>query len=628
MPNLRIAELDFDEIKQNLKEFLQDQDEFTDYDFEGSGLSVLLDILAYNTHYNAYLANMVVNEMFLDSAVKRNSAVSIAKHLGYTPASVRGARAVLDITVNSPTGLPQTLTLPRFTSFTTSINGTGFTFLNTTEITATPVGTAYTFEDVTVIEGEFKNQAFVSVQPGPAEKFEITETNIDTSTLIVSVQTSSTDITTTSFNLSEDITGVDGNSAVFFLQENPFGRYEIFFGDGVIGKKLIAGNIINIRFLVPAGTAANTSDLATQTFTSTPIGGSSNINIITISNPSSAADKESITSIKFKAPLINAARNRAVTAEDYKALITANFSDAESISVWGGEENDPPIFGKVFISLKPFSGFNISQETKQSIINNILNPKKVLAIQPEFVDPAFFFVNLVVNVNYNSLLTTKTPNQIETIVTNTINNYFSTDLQKFNLDFKKSKLLNLISNSDTSIDSVIMLIKLQRRFLLTFNQSNSFAEENAIQFQNKIAPGTISSTRFFADINGTTVLVRASDIPADSPSDPEGTGSLALFRVSDDALLQSDFGSVNYGSGQITINEFTPVSFPAGITNFRLTASIQEVSQNIEVYRNQILVLDDSVLNVIIGTAAGLSVNVSPIVERWLQVELKKKYLL
>jgi len=615
MPNLRIAELDFDEIKQNLKEFLQDQDEFTDYDFEGSGLSVLLDILAYNTHYNAYLANMVVNEMFLDSAVKRNSAVSIAKHLGYTPASVRGARAVLDVTVVSPTGNPQTLTLPRFTSFTTTINGTGYTFLNTTERTATPIGTVYTFDDVTVIEGEFKNQAFVSVEPGPAEKFEITETDVDTSTLIVSVQKSATDLTTTSYTLIDDITGIVGTSEVFFLQENPFGRYEIYFGDGIVGKKLDVGNIVNIRYLVPSGTDANVSDLVTQTFTTTTIGGSSNITITTVSNSSSGADKESITSIKFKAPLINAAKNRAVTAEDYKALITANFSDAESISVWGGEENVPPIYGKVFISLKPFNGFTINQDTKQNIINSILKPKKVLAIQPEFVDPEYFFVNLIANVEYNSSATTKTPSQLETIVTNTINNYFSTSLQKFNLDFKKSKLINLITNSDPSIDSVIMLIKLQKRFLFTFNQTNSFVDENSINFQNKIAPGTLSSSRFFASIGGSTVLVSAADIPSVMPPDPNGTGTLALFRASDGDSIQSNFGSVNYGTGQVTINEFTPVSFPEGITNFRLTASIQEISQNIEVYRNQILVIDDSVLNVAIGTEAGLTVNATPIVE-------------
>jgi len=615
MPNLRIAELDFDNIKQNLKEFLQNQSEFTDYDFEGSGLAVLLDILAYNTHYNAYLANMVVNEMFLDSAVKRNSAVSIAKHLGYTPTSARGARARISIGVTGPTGNPATLTLPRFSSFTTSIGGVGFTFLNLEERTTTLINGVYTFNDVVIVEGTFRNQAFVSVEPGTQEKFEITETNMDTSTLIVTVQKSATDITTTSYILSNDITGLDGDSEIFFLQENPFGRYEIFFGDGVIGKKLEAGNIINIRYLVPTGVAANVSDLATQTFTTTPIGGSSNIVITTLANSSAASEKESITSIKFNAPLVNAAKNRLVTAEDYKALISSSFTDAESISVWGGEENVPPVYGKVFISLKPFNGFVISQDTKQNIINNILKPKKVLAVQPEFVDPEFFFVNLVANIEYNSLLTSKTASQIQTVVSNAIRNYFLTDLQKFNLDFKKSKLVNAITSSDPSIVSAIVLIKLQKRIVLTFNQVNSFIDENAIDFQNRIAPGTLSSSNFFASIGGVTTLVNMSDIPSVMPPDPNGVGSVALFRVSDNSIIQRNLGSVNYGSGLVTINQFTPVSFPEGITNFRLTASIQEVGQNIEVYRNQILVLDDSVLNISIGTEAGLTVNVTSIVE-------------
>ena len=394
MTNLRIAELDFDQIKQNLKEFLQDQDEFTDYDFEGSGLSVLLDILAYNTHYNAYLANMLVNESFLDSAVKRNSAVSIAKHLGYTPASARGARAIIDVTVNSVPGTPTTLTLDRFTPFTTTINGVAYTFLNLNAVTATPTNSSYVFNNLTIVEGRFNQQSYVAVQPGPAEKFEITETNVDTSTLLVTVQNSSTDLTTRAFTLSEDITGVDDDSLVYFLQENPFGRYEVFFGDGVIGKKLDPGNIISIRYLVSSGVETNVSDLITQSFTTTTIGGSSNVNITTESNSTSGSNKETITSIKFKAPLVNAAKNRAVTAEDYLALITSRFSEAESVSVWGGEENDPPIYGKVFISLKPFDGFNISQTTKDVIKNNILKDKKVLAIQPEFVDPEFFFVNL------------------------------------------------------------------------------------------------------------------------------------------------------------------------------------------------------------------------------------------
>ena len=614
MTNLRIAELDFDQIKQNLKEFLQDQDEFTDYDFEGSGLSVLLDILAYNTHYNAYLANMLVNESFLDSAVKRNSAVSIAKHLGYTPASARGARAIIDVTVNSVPGTPTTLTLDRFTPFTTTINGVAYTFLNLNAVTATPTNSSYVFNNLTIVEGRFNQQSYVAVQPGPAEKFEITETNVDTSTLLVTVQNSSTDLTTRAFTLSEDITGVDDDSLVYFLQENPFGRYEVFFGDGVIGKKLDPGNIISIRYLVSSGVETNVSDLITQSFTTTTIGGSSNVNITTESNSTSGSNKETITSIKFKAPLVNAAKNRAVTAEDYLALITSRFSEAESVSVWGGEENDPPIYGKVFISLKPFDGFNISQTTKDVIKNNILKDKKVLAIQPEFVDPEFFFVNLNILVTFNELETTKSSNNIQSIVATAVRNYFSNDLQKFNNDFNKSKLSKLILDSDTSIESVLILIKIQKRLIPILNAVNSFIDDEKIKFENSIVPGSLVTSRFFVSSANALTLSNIVDIPDNNPSRLDGTGSLRLINSSTGVTLQSNIGTVTYSSGEVSINSFTPVSLPNNVNDFRITASIQETSHNIQANRNQILVLDDSTLNAQIGREAGLTVSVTPAV--------------
>ena len=614
MTNLRIAELDFDQIKQNLKEFLQDQDEFTDYDFEGSGLSVLLDILAYNTHYNAYLANMLVNESFLDSAVKRNSAVSIAKHLGYTPASARGARAIIDVTVNSVPGTPTTLTLDRFTPFTTTINGVAYTFLNLNAVTATPTNSSYVFNNLTIVEGRFNQQSYVAVQPGPAEKFEITETNVDTSTLLVTVQNSSTDLTTRAFTLSEDITGVDDDSLVYFLQENPFGRYEVFFGDGVIGKKLDPGNIISIRYLVSSGVETNVSDLITQSFTTTTIGGSSNVNITTESNSTSGSNKETITSIKFKAPLVNAAKNRAVTAEDYLALITSRFSEAESVSVWGGEENDPPIYGKVFISLKPFDGFNISQTTKDVIKNNILKDKKVLAIQPEFVDPEFFFVNLNILVTFNELETTKSSNNIQSIVATAVRNYFSNDLQKFNNDFNKSKLSKLILDSDTSIESVLILIKIQKRLIPILNAVNSFIDDEKIKFENSIVPGSLVTSRFFVSSANALTLSNIVDIPDNNPSRLDGTGSLRLINSSTGVTIQSNIGTVTYSSGEVSINSFTPVSLPNNVNDFRITASIQETSHNIQANRNQILVLDDSTLNAQIGREAGLTVSVTPAV--------------
>lgn len=613
--NLRITELDFDTIKTNLKNFLQDQDEFTDYDFEGSGLSVLLDVLAYNTHYNAYIANMLVNEMFLDSAVKRASAVSIAKHLGYTPISARGARAVINVTVTNVTGSPSSLTLDRFSPFSTTIAGTAYTFLNLDEVTVPRINDQYFFEELTVVEGTLSENTFVSVEPGPDEKFEIPSSTIDTSTLLVTVQNSATDTTTQNYTLTNDITGIDGDSNVFFLEENPFGRYQIFFGDGILGKKLTQGNIITVRYLSVSGSDANTSSLITQSFTSLPIGNSSDITIETITNSSSGTAKESISSIKFNAPIVNAARNRAVTAADYEALVRGSFSDAESVSAWGGEDNDPPIYGKVFISLKPFSGFVISQSTKDNIIQNILRNKKVLAIQPEFVDPEFFYVGLNVRIQYDSTITSKTSSNIQTIVRNTITNYFSSDLQKFNRDFNKSRLIKLILDSDPSIVSVIMTLKLQKRILLTLNEQNIFRDENKINFENAVVPGTLISSRFFTTSANTTVSAVIYDIPNTMPPDNNGSGTLNIRNVALGTVLSSNIGSISYGTGEVIINGFTPTSLPNNVNDFRLTASVQETSHNIQANRNQILVIDDSTQNALVGRDAGVVITVTPVVQ-------------
>lgn len=611
MPNLRISELDFDTIKTNLKDFLRAQDEFTDYDFEGSGLSVLIDILAYNTHYNAYLANMVNNEMFLDSAVKRASMVSISKHLGYTPTSTRGSRATLNVTVNDPAGLPTNLTLDRYTPFTTTIDGVGYTFYNTDEYTAPAIGTQYTFNNVVVTEGSQFEINYVVADPGPDEKFEIPEVNVDTSTLLVTVQNSFTDLTTTTYNLSTDITGVSGTSTIYYLEESPLGKYQIYFGDGVLGKKLEVGNIITIRYISSTGLATNISNVVSQSFTTTNIGGSDDVTISVVSKSSAGAAKEGISSIRFNAPRAYSARNRAVTADDYSSLISASYLDAESISVWGGEDNDPPIYGKVFISLKPFSGAVISQTTRDNILNNVLKSRKVLAIQPEFVDPDYYHINLTLYVTYNQDSTTKTQSNIETIVRTTINNYFNNDLQKFNKDFNKSKLIKNILDSDTSIESVLITIKIQKRLILTLGRVNSFIDEDSVKLQNAIVPGSLSSSRFFILSNNALTLVNIVDVPSVMPPDPTGTGTLSIINPNTEVTIESNIGTINYATGEVVINSFTPRALQNNVTDFRITASVQETSHNIQANRNQILLLDDSPSNAQIGLQAGLTINVT-----------------
>jgi len=615
MSNLRIAELDFDQIKSNLKTFLNAQTEFTDYDFEGSGLSTLLDVLAYNTHYNAYLANMVVNEMFLDSAVKRSSAVSIAKHLGYTPTSVRGSSANIDVVVTSPTGLPNTLTMDRYTQFTSTIDGTAYNFLTNQAVSASRSGVSYTFADVDVIEGTLLSFRHVVSDTTPDAKYEIPSLNVDTTTLEITVQTSSSDTTSSVYALATDITGIDDTSKVFFLEENTSGKYQIYFGDGVIGKSLAAGNIITIQYLISSGSAVNVSSTVSQSFTaSSTIGGSSSVAITVNSNSTGGANAETITSIKFNAPKVNASKNRAVTSVDYESLILANYSGAEAVSVWGGEDNIPPYYGRVMISLKPFSGFTISDAVKENIKNDILKTKQVLAITPVFVDPEFFYVNITAGVRYYSPLTTLTSGAIKTLVENTIASYFSTELQKFNKTYNNSKLISLILAANSAINSVIITIKLQRRIVPVLNTVNTFTGDASIKFVNPINPGEVVSSYFFITVNGEQTLVKIADLPNETPSNNQGSGVLRLINPVTGAIVSSNIGTVNYATGELSIQSLTPAALPAGTTDIRINAGVQESYYNLNVYKNQILVQDDTAVNAANGLVAGVIVTSTAIV--------------
>lgn len=615
MPNLRVTELDFDDIKANLKTFLESQSEFTDYDFEGSSLSVLLDILAYNTHYNAYLANMLTNEMFLDSAVKRSSLVSIAKHLGYTPNSVTGSRAVIDVAVSSVADNPATLTLNRYSPFSTSINGTTYTFYNLNAITATPSGGTYTFDDVTVVQGTLLSKSYTVGTPGPDEKYEIPNEAVDTSTLRVTVQNSVSDTTVNTYTLATDITGLDSTSEKYFLEENAVGNFQLYFGDGVVGKKLTAGNIITIQYLASAGDVTNVSTNFTQSFTSSTIGGSDSIVVTTVSNSTSGAPKETIASIRYNAPKANAAKNRAVTTDDFKTLIQNNYTGAESISVWGGEENNPPKYGKVIISLKPFDGFTISNATKTNIKNTILADRKVLAIQPEFIDPEYIRIGLNIGVTFNTNLTNLSAEQVSNTVNTTVNNYFTNDLQKFNSNFYHSKLIKNIVDSDTSIIGAIATVTAQIRKNLVLGVANSFSGDSALQYNNRINPGEFKSTRFFISESGTSTLVNITDLPDTRPANQDGTGTLRLINAVTNVVVNANIGTINYRTGEVNITDFTPIGFPSGISDIRFNAPIQEESYNLASERNIIFVLDDSTRNATTGLAGGLTITMTAVAE-------------
>jgi len=615
MANLRIAELDFDEIKSNFKDYLRSQNLFTDYDFEGSGLSVLLDVLAYNTHYNAYLANMLVNEMFLDSAVKRSSAVSIAKHLGYTPSSVTGSTAVIDLSVINPTGNPVSLTLDRFTPFSTTINGTAYNFLTLDTVSTTPLEDEYTFRNVLIKEGKLLSFSYTVVNPGPDEKYEIPNEGVDLSTLFVTVQTSTSNTTTTVFNRVDDITALSDTSEVYYVEENSLGNYQIYFGDGVLGKKLTTGNIIKIQYLVSAGAVTNVSSLVDQSFGfSVTVGGSSNVVVTLVSNSTGGADKENLSSIKFNALRSYQSRNRAVTKNDYETIIKSQYPSIEAVSVWGGEENIPPAYGKVFISLKPYEGFTISTTTKTDIKNEVLLPRQILTVSPEFVDPEYIYLNLSINIQYNKNLTTLSSSGIEDLGRTTVNTFMRDNLQKFSSPFYYSKLIEKISTMNPSILNVLAEVKIQKRITPILNVKNSYIGDTTLKFNNKLHPNRVESTRFFIQQGDLTVPVRLADqhTPVGSAPDYNGSGIVYLYNP-DNGVKIDDVGTINYATGEITIEGITPVSFPTGAYDIRITCEAQEASYNLTTARNEIIVLDESTESAGSNRIPGLIVSATPV---------------
>lgn len=612
MANYRLAELDFDDIKVNLKQFLtnyRDKDNnliFKDYDFDASSLSILIDLLSYNTHYNAYLANMVSNEMFLDSAVKRESAVSIAKHLGYTPLSYRSAKAKVTFTVPEPVNNPPTLTLPKFSTFTTSVNGTPYTFSNLDAVTIKPADGVYTFSNIEITEGEPLSYTYRVDVSGPEEKYTIPNKTVDTSTIRVTVQNSYTDLTVHSYTMVDTLESLTKSSKVYFLEENPSGFYEIYFGDNVLGQKLSPGNLVKIEYLASSGSACNVSNTIVQSFSlGTEVGGVSlNSAIQAIANSSGGDEPDTLDEIKFKAPRFLSSFNRAVTANDYKAIIEANYPLVESVSVWGGEENIPPKYGKVIISLKPYSGYTINNELKNKISQDILSNKKMMTIIPEFIDPNYLYINLDTKVKFDPKNSRYTDAQIQTLVTAKIREYFSTDLQKFDKDFVYSKLSKSIDAIDTSIIGNVSNFKLQKRIAPTVNIRNDYTGTNIIKFANKLISGSIQSTGFYYKVNLDIKAVYIKDVLTTA-----STSKISIFDLYTDKVLVENFGTIDYSAGTISIDSLMPAGYLENTNDIRIYSKIEELDINST--KDLILVIDDSTSESLSKRSAGLSVTVT-----------------
>jgi len=586
---LEISELDFDGIKGNLKTFLSQQNEFTDYDFEGSGMSVLLDVLAYNTHYLGYNANMLANEMFMDSADLRSSVVSLAKQVGYTPTSSIAAKAIIDVVVNNASGA--SLTMSRGTKFTTTVDGQSYSFVNNADVSITPVSGVYTFSSLSITEGSYLNYKYTASTSDIDQRFIIPNDNVDTTSLTVKVQESSSDSTTSTYTLANGITGLDNTSKVYFLQEVENGRFEVYFGDGALGTAIADGNIVIFDYVTCNRDAPN----GASTFTlSGTIGGFSSVTITTINNANGGSDPESITSVKYNAPRDYTSQDRAVTADDYKVLVKSLYANAQAVQVYGGEDAEVPSYGKVYISIKAKSGSSLTETTKASIVQS-LKKYAVASVRPEIIDPETTYITLVVSFKYNSGATTKDVSTIQTNVSNAIAIYNNNTLEDFAGMFRYSKVIETINDADTSILSNITTVKMYKYFTPTLNSALKYtlsfnnAFYNPHSGHNATGGGIISSTGF-----------KISNDSSENEHflDDDGAGILRVYYLSGSTRLYTDstYGTVNYTTGAVVLTsaQLTSISNVDGATSTLVRVFATPSSNDIVPVRNQVLEIDTS----------------------------------
>lgn len=490
--NIQIAELDFADIKNNFIDFLRSQDTFKDYNFVGSGMSMLLDILALNTQYNAYYLNQVANEMFLDSAIQRSSVVSHAKELGYTPRSTIAPTATIDITALQVT--TTSLTLPRYTTFISqAIDGVNYQFITEESTTVNVVDGTAEFVDLILKQGVPISYAFpVDTVTNPSTIYEIPDSNIDTSTLSVTVQQSSSNTFTETYTLASDFITVKPTDKVFFLQESINGNYEIYFGNDVLGKALSSGNIIKVVYISTEGSAAagaNSFSIMDQ------IDGFDNIAINPKTPATKGTVKESIAAIKFTAPKTYAAQGRAVTKDDYIALIQENNLgySFDAVNVWGGQENVPPVYGKVFVCLKPSGGFSLTNLEKQNLIDDVIKPISVMTIEPTIVDPDYTYVVLFINVLYDPKNTPLTSSELKDLVRVTTEAYSAISLNTFNATLMGPEFNSAIKHADRSIITNELRIQLQKKIYPILTVPTSYVMDFNTQLERGVLASGVSS---------------------------------------------------------------------------------------------------------------------------------------
>ena len=589
MAVIRSSDLDFDNIKNSLKTYFQKQSEFNGYDFEGSGLSNILDVLAYNTHLNGLTANLGVNESFLNSSQLRSSVVSHAENLGYYPRSRTASSATVTLSLSTSDTTTSTVTLNKYTTFTGSSDNVSYTFQTLEDYTATNDGSGnFSFKtsagstSIPIKEGSLKTKTFFVGETNEDQVYVIPDVNMDTSTMQVDVFDTSTSSSFNSFVNINNTVRVDSTSRVYIVREIPNGYYEVIFSDGnTLGLAPKAGNKIVITYLSSNAEAANEISTFESSATVSVNGVDHSLSVATVSNAAGGAEKESISSIKLNAPTNFSAQQRLVTAEDYKALILQNYSSVISdVSAWGGNENIPPIFGRVYVSLNFKNGIPASTqtETKSAIVSNLSDNLSIMSIDTEFVDPITSFLETTTTFNMDPDQTSLTAKSTEDSVQSTINKFVADNLSTFDSVFRRSNLLTTIDAISPSILNSKMVVKLQQRFIPTLNS----LQNHSVNFPVKIS-----------DPDQTEHIVTSSTFTfsgaESSIKNKLGTNQLQVISNVGAEILADNIGTYNASTGVVSLVGLTVSAF----VGESIKVSVKPANEStIRPLRNYILDID------------------------------------
>ena len=587
--NLKIDGVNFQQIRENFKNFLKNQDQFKDYNFDASGISTLLDILSFNTYYNSFYVNMIATETNLATAQRRNSIINLASSLNYTPKSKTSAKITGTI-VLTVTGSPSSITLPRYSTFSAVNEGVTYTFVTNEPLTFTSA-TNYTLNNVQLIQGRNVQERYTVNLNDGTQRFLINNANVDTETLLVRVQTSTTIGTLRVFEKALNFVEIKSDTLAYFIREVEDEKYEIEFGDDVIGLALDNDNIVIIDYLVTEGADAN--QIRELTFTST-VASVTDATFTANDVASGGEDRESLERVKFAAPKFYAAQNRAVTVEDYRAILLSA-PNVGSVAVWGGEDNDPPAYGKVFIAIKPSEGETLTSTEKDSIVRTILKNKKILTIQNEIVDPEFIFVTVVADVKYDPEQTIAAEASVKSKVLDTIKNYNDTDINQFSKYLRYSKLSRLIDTCERSILSCNLTLNMYKELDVQLGQSARYE----ISFSNPIndaTDGRPSSHPYAAGFQITSTAFSYGGFNNCFLED--NNGIIRIFRRVEQAVfgVSQNIGTIDYTTGKIILTDFNPNAIAAGGVTLKIFAT--PASTDILPLRGQIVSIRDEDITV------------------------------